>query len=100
MQSDTIVFSKKSKSRSQQQQPEYVYLKLPLGFTNHHQIEKISVISEQSDSSYESDSSVDMSEDEEKSSLYSPKHHMVYFMMRQSVLNSDGSFNMQALSNR
>ena len=67
-------------------------------------IEKIAVISEKSDSSYDysdsSESSVDMSEDEEPASnrhssrRVSNKHNsrLIYLMVPQNALNSNGSF--------
>ena len=43
---------------------QYVFLKLPLGNSNQHLIEKIAVISEKSDSSFDSDSSIELSEED------------------------------------
>jgi len=79
-----------------------VFLKLPLGMSNQHMIEKIAVITEKSDSSYESESSVDISEDEELGSCRNSQKmpRMVYLMMPQNTMNSDGSFNMHNLSNK
>ena len=49
----------------QSMEPEqYVFLKLPLGNSNQHLIEKIAVISEKSDSSFDSDSSIELSEED------------------------------------
>ena len=61
---------------------EYFFLKLPLGTSNQHLIEKIAVISEKSDSSFDSDSSIDISEDDEYGSCgYSQQENRLVYLM-------------------
>ena len=92
---------------------EFVFIKVPLGTSNQHMIEKIAVISEKSDSSFESESSgssVDMSEDEEPGSCHHSQRasqkfsnrngsRLIYLMVPQSALNSNGSFVNSSLHN-